>query len=503
MLAVFDFLLKGIGSKVRIGKGGPFIFGTASGVELRAPDNSDFARLKVADPQDVNDAVNLSWIREHVLSNWNTPVQNIFELKNVPASERTDKQIREVEDELSFYQFDANSTAGLPDPNDPTRCILPNDLSSSSPGRWLKTTSRAQLHSQLLGLEVGDDHPQYQRRTEKNSPLGFPGLTGDQGNPGIEFISGGSIISSLKSLATNTRNYFLPDKNGTLALDDQFSGSNETNQGSKGLVPAPGVSDREKFLSGDGTWKTNFGSLKNSNIVTSAYTASKYERVLVDTLNGSVSISLPENPQDNTVIGILDLSNHAGTLPITLQRNGSKIEETLEDWQLDLDGGYWELAFSEVRGSWFFLSVPFYNNVSPSDSFLTDSPSFTEISLAPSARAVKEYVDSKDLNLLQSIAQVGAAQFGTGQLPIGTIIKNAFFEGITNGSGQCSINTGLGSNIVSAFAFVSDGSNAWYLLPPSGVTAITKYDNQGIVSVQFTGSSVFQNRNVRFRVEYK
>ncbi|EQA55406.1 hypothetical protein [Leptospira kmetyi] len=503
MLAVFDFLLKGIGSKVRIGKGGPFIVGTASGVELKVPNDSDFARLKVGDPQEAKDAVNLTWVREHVLSNWNTPVQNLFELKNVPASERSDKQIREVEDELSFFQFDANSTAVFPDPNDPTRCILPNDLTSSSPGRWLKTTSRAQLHSQLLGLGVGDDHPQYQRRTEKNSSLGFPGLTGDQGNPGIEFISGGSIISSLRSLATNARNYFLPDKNGILALDDQFLGSSETNPGNKGLVPAPSVSDREKFLSGDGTWKTNFGSLKNSNIISNSYTATKYERVLVDTSSGLISILLPESPQDNTVIGILDLSNHAGTSPITLQRNGSKIEESLEDWQLDLDGGYWELAFSEARGSWFFLSVPFYNNVSPSASFLTDSPSFSEVSIAPSARAVKEYVDTKDLTLLQSIAQVGAAQIGTGQIPAGTLIKNAFFEGITNGSGQCSIDTGLGSNIVSALAFVSDASNAWYLMPPSGVTSITKYDNQGIVTVQFTGSSVFQNRNVRFRVEYK
>ena len=40
------------------------------------------------------------------------------------------------------------------------------------------------------------------------------------------------------------------------ALVARFKGSTSLAQGSPGLVPAPGVSDRSKFLKGDGTWDT-------------------------------------------------------------------------------------------------------------------------------------------------------------------------------------------------------------------------------------------------------
>ncbi|MCG6195613.1 hypothetical protein LFX25_20430 [Leptospira sp. FAT2] len=498
MLAVFDYLLRGIGSKVRIGKGGPLLKGDPSGVELRLPDDTGFARLKVGEPESPNDAINLIWVRDHVLSSWNTPVQNLIELKAIPSIERKDKQIREVEDELSFYQFDSESFAVSPDTVDPSRTILPNDLTSSLPGRWIKTTSRAQLHSQLLGLGVGDDHPQYQRRNEKNSPLGFPGLSEDAQNPGIQIVSGGSVVSTIKSLASSARSFLLPDKSGTLATDEIFIGSSETFSGTKGLVPAPGISDRERFLSGDGTWKTNFGSLKNSEVISSVYTANKYERVLVETANNSVLITLPQNPQDNTVIGILDLSNHAGTNPITLQRNGQRIEGFEEDWQLDLDGGYWELAYSIERGGWFFLSNPSYNNVSPSSNFLTDSPTFSEISLAPSARAVKEYVDTKDLNFFQTLATIGTEQIGSGHMPAGTLVKKAWFEGVTDTLGHCTISTGLGNSIAGLNFSIKDSLGQW--VRKNNMTAF--HDDQGHVGVQATDSE-FWNKPVRFWIEYK
>ncbi|PJZ51536.1 hypothetical protein [Leptospira adleri] len=503
MNPVFDFLLRGIGSQVRIGKGGPQIKGSSSGLDIRLPDDSDFGRLRVGNPQSGNDAVNLDWIKEQVLSNWNVPVQSLSDLRAIPAFDRKDKQIREVENELAFYQFDSESTATVPDPQDVTRCVVPNDIALPNPGRWLKTTARVQQHSQLLGLASSDDHPQYQLRTEKNSVNGFPGLSNDSGNPGIELISNGSIVSVIRSLATAAKSFFLPDKNGTLALDDPFIGATDTTNGIKGLVPFPLILDREKFLSGDGTWKTNFGSLKNSPLQNSAYTASKYERILCDVSGGGISITLPLNPEDNTVVGILDVSNVAGTNPITVLRNGQLIEDQTEDWQLDLDGGYWELAFSSQRESWYFLSLPAYNNVSPSAGFISDNPLFTETSLAPSARAVKQYADTQDLTVLQNVALVGTFQEGSGNAVVGTLIKNAWFEGITNSTGLCSVATGLGNNILTVIAFISDGSGKWFSASTSAGSNTIYYDDSGNISIQFSGNVLFQTRSVRFKVEYK
>ncbi|PJZ29104.1 hypothetical protein [Leptospira kmetyi] len=499
MTPVFHFLQRGVSNWVRFGKGGAVLKSTPDGFEVRLPDDSGLTNLKVANPKTGEDAVNLSWIRSEVLSNWNTPVQNLTELKAVPAVERKDKQIREVEDELTLYQFDSQSLAQAPDSTDVSRVILPDDLTSALPGRWLKTKARTSLHSELIGLGL-NDHPQYQLRSEKNNPDGYAGLSE---NLGIELVSSGGIKSVLRSVATSIRDFVLPDRSGELALNTEFLGSNSVSNGVKGLVPAPLSTDREKFLSGDGSWKTNFGSLKNSSVKTQDYTASKYERVLCNVSGGGISISLPLNPSDNEVVGILDISNVAGTNPITVLRNGQKIEDLTEDWQLDLDGGSWELAFSIEKGSWYFLSQKSYNNVSPSNGFVTNTPTFLETSLAPSASAVKNYIDQIQISIFQTISNVGVFLFGSSFAPAGTAIKNAYFEGATSASGTCSIDTGLGNNILSVTAFVSDGGNSWYLLPPAGVTATLKYDNQGIVFVQFTGNSIFQNRNVRFRVEYK
>ncbi|MCR8639019.1 hypothetical protein BEN44_10520 [Leptospira interrogans serovar Ricardi] len=499
MFPVFNFFLRGIGSSVRLGKSGPIFKATQTGIEVRNTTDSGLTNLKVASPISPQDAVNLSWVKSEILTNWNTPVQNLSELRSVPASERKDKQMREVEDEFTLYQFDADSYATVPDVVDPLRVILPNDLTLVSPGRWIKTKARTSLHSELIGLTL-NDHPQYQLRGEKNSSLGYPGLSSDFG---LELLSSGGIRSVLRSISTTVKEFFLPDRSGTLALDTTFQGSTSTVNGEKGLVPTPLTTDREKFLSGDGSWKTNFGSLKNSSIQTLNYTASKYERVLCDVSGGGFTVSLPTNPNDNEVVGILDISNKAGTNPITIERNGQMIEDIFEDWQLDLDGGSIEICFSSEKGSWYFLASKAYSNVAPSNGFLTNTPTFTETSLAPSANAVRQYVEQIQVSILQLVSNFGVFLFGSSYAPPGTIIKNAYFEGTTNSSGLCTIQTGLSNTILFVSAFISDNQGKWFSLPPLGIAATLYYDESGILSLQFTGNSTFQNRNVRFRVEFK
>ncbi|EIE01456.1 hypothetical protein [Leptospira licerasiae] len=495
---VFDFSLFGVGSKIRFGRRGAQLKYNSSSIEVRNPDDSDFATLKVASPSDNKDAVNLEYLRSEVLANWNVPVQNISELQAIPANNRNDKQIREVEDELAFYQFDAQSLLVVPDPIDSLRVIKPNDLSTPSPGRWIKTTARAQQHSILLGLSSGNDHPQYQLRSERNVPLGYVGLSSDPENPGIEIISvnGSTITSKIRSLATAVRQWFLPDKAGTLATDDPFVGASESSPGEKGLVPTPIAGEQEHFLSGDGTWRENFGSLKNTQVKTSDYAASKYERVLAEVTNGGFSITLPSSPKNNSVIGILDIANLSETNPITLLRNGNKIQGFEEDWQLDLNGGYWELTYSESQASWFFLETPAYNNLNSGTS-VSDSPLFTEISVAPSARSVKQYTETKILDLLQTIFLWVGISNGVGQAPTGTIPQKSWFEGITDITGTCILNTPLGSNILNISAWIEDGLGNW------SIARNQSFDNSGTITIGITDDPIFQEKFIRVFVWHK
>ncbi|TGM87881.1 hypothetical protein [Leptospira licerasiae] len=495
---VFDFSLFGVGTKIRLGKKGPQLKTNSSSIEVRNQDDSDFATLRVANPLDNKDAVNLEYLRSEVLANWNVPVQNLSELMAILPTNRNDKQIREVEDELAFYQFDAQSLLPVPDSNDPLRVIKPNDLSNSSPGRWIKTTARVQQHSSLLGLTSGNDHPQYQLKSERNITSGYVGLSADLGNPGIEIVSENTITitSKLRSLATSVRQWLLPDKSGTLATDDPFQGASETTPGEKGLVPAPIIGEEEYFLSGDGTWRENFGSLKNTPIKTSDYTASKYERILADVTSSGFSITLPATPKNNSVIGILDIANLSETNPITLLRNGSKIQGFEDDWQLDLNGGYWELTYSESQGSWYFLETPSYNNLSTGTS-VSDSPMFTEVSVAPSARSVKQYIESKILELLQTIFLWIGISSGVGQAPTGTIAQRTWLEGITDTTGVCVINTTLGSNILDISGWIEDGLGNW------NKAETLFYDNSGGITIGNTEDSNFQNKPVRVMVWHK
>ncbi|TGK41219.1 hypothetical protein [Leptospira andrefontaineae] len=495
---VFDFSLFGVGSKIRLGRKGVQLKTNASSIEVRNPDDSDFATIKVANPTDNKDAVNLEYLRSEVLANWNVPVQNLSELMSIAPEDRNDKQIREVEDELAFYQFDTQSLLPTPDPNDPLRIIKPNDLSNSSPGRWIKTTARVQQHSSLLGLAAGNDHPQYQLKSERNIPFGYVGLSSDTGNPGIELISENivTISSKLRSLATSVRQWFLPDKEGTLATDNPFQGASELISGEKGLVPTPLQGEQEYFLSGDGTWRENFGSLKNTQIINSDYIASKYERILADVTSGGFSITLPATPKNNSVIGIIDIANLSETNPITLLRNGKNIQGISDDWQLDLNGGYWELTYSESLSSWYFLDTPSYNNLSSGVS-VTDSPLFTEVSVAPSARSVKQFIETKILELLQSIFLWIGISNGVGQAPTGTIAQRSWMEGSTDSTGVCALNSSLGLNILDVSGWVEDGFGNWH-------TAQTIfYDNSGNITIGITDDSNFQNKPVRVMVWHK
>lgn len=223
MKKLYYYLIAGISNIVQLGRRGNTLRSEPTHIEFRSPANS-LLRVKVGNAVELTDAVSLNDLREKVLLNYGTPVQNISQLKAIPNAERRDKQIRYVEDLRSYYQFDAESNETVPNADDPNRVFLPNDLSNVNPGRWIQTRGRTEYHSDLLGIDEGDDHPQYQLRNERNSENGYPGLTS---NREIEVLSvnivSGLVSSFLKSIATVARTWNLPDANGTLTTEERLS----------------------------------------------------------------------------------------------------------------------------------------------------------------------------------------------------------------------------------------------------------------------------------------
>ncbi|TGL58629.1 hypothetical protein [Leptospira jelokensis] len=223
MKKLYYYLIAGISNIVQLGRRGNTLRSEPTHIEFRSPTNS-LLRVKVGNAVELTDAVSLNDLREKVLLNYGTPVQNISQLTAIPNAERRDKQIRYVEDLRSYYQFDAESNESVPNVDDPNRVFLPNDLSSINTGRWIQTRGRTEYHSDLLGIDEGDDHPQYQLRNERNNENGYPGLTS---NREIEVLSGnlisGIVTSFLRSIANVARTWNLPDANGTLTTEERLA----------------------------------------------------------------------------------------------------------------------------------------------------------------------------------------------------------------------------------------------------------------------------------------
>lgn len=197
MNKTFDFLLSGINSLVKLGKGGNSLKSEKDSHIEFLSSALELLPVRTKNPVDSKDSVNLEFLRENVLLNFGLPVQNLSELSSIPSLERRDKQIRYVEDIEAFYQFDRQSIAIAPNPDIPDLVILPDGIDPSFPGRWIKTKARIQFHSELIGNDLGDDHPQYQLRTEKDQPTGYVGKD-----------SFGNINSNTDELPEGTSNLY-------------------------------------------------------------------------------------------------------------------------------------------------------------------------------------------------------------------------------------------------------------------------------------------------------
>lgn len=130
--------------------------------------------------------------------------------------------------------------------------------------------------------------------------------------------------------------------------------------------------------------------LKVTNIKFTNYTANSNELVLCNTTTAGFTITLPISPANGDMVGILDVNGTFKEKPVTVARNGKKIQDVTENWFIDIAGTYIELVYIQTKNSWYFKEVPagsggstpydIYNNIAPveaptiSSFTITDGP---------------------------------------------------------------------------------------------------------------------------------
>jgi len=178
--------------------------------------------------------------------------------------------------------------------------------------------------------------------------------------------SGPSITEPTLSISTQ-----LPAASSTpfVALAEINTTNGQFNTGENGVMGS-GVIDLRPNLYIGGLNNFSTGVLKNTDPKTSNYVAQAGERVIADTRNGSLIITLPgtdedpENPSapvatNNDRVAIVDLEGSFDRYPIVLRPGyNSKVNNSTDDWIINIKDAHIELFYYSETGEWRFEETP-------------------------------------------------------------------------------------------------------------------------------------------------
>ena len=100
-------------------------------------------------------------------------------------------------------------------------------------------------------------------------------------------------------------------------------------------------------------------TLRNTGIISDSYTAKSWERVIADTSNGSLIVSLPSVPTDSDRIAIVDISGTFDRFPIVIRPSGdTKIANSVDDWIINIRDAHVELFYHAATSEWKFEETP-------------------------------------------------------------------------------------------------------------------------------------------------
>lgn len=100
-------------------------------------------------------------------------------------------------------------------------------------------------------------------------------------------------------------------------------------------------------------------TLRNTTIKNDSYAAKSWERVIADTSNGSLIVSLPSVPTDSDRIAIVDISGTFDRFPIVIRPGGdTKIANSVDDWIINIKDAHIELFYHAATSEWKFEETP-------------------------------------------------------------------------------------------------------------------------------------------------
>lgn len=100
-------------------------------------------------------------------------------------------------------------------------------------------------------------------------------------------------------------------------------------------------------------------TLRNTEIKNDSYVAKSWERVIADTSNGSLIVSLPSAPTDSDRIAIVDISGTFDRFPIVIRPGeDTKISNSVDDWIINIRDAHIELFYHAATFEWKFEETP-------------------------------------------------------------------------------------------------------------------------------------------------
>lgn len=102
-------------------------------------------------------------------------------------------------------------------------------------------------------------------------------------------------------------------------------------------------------------------NLTNTPIQSADYTAQVWDRVIADTSNGSIIITLPESPSDSDRIAVVDISGTFDRFPLIIRQNpvsDELLNNSVDDWIVNIRDAHLELFYHDATSQWKFEEAP-------------------------------------------------------------------------------------------------------------------------------------------------
>jgi hypothetical protein len=101
---------------------------------------------------------------------------------------------------------------------------------------------------------------------------------------------------------------------------------------------------------------TSFGteSVTNRTLTANANLVAG-ERIFANSTSGAFTLTLPATPTDGDTIQIIDVAGTFKINPVTIARNGQKIQNLTEDLVLNLNNAAVTMIYSGATFGWVFI----------------------------------------------------------------------------------------------------------------------------------------------------